>query len=87
MALAARFSARLGRIPVDDADRLIALLARFRLPVEAPRFARETWLEFMGRDKKNEGGRITLILLDALGRAAIVKGSPAGELEAFLGTV
>ena len=84
MALAARFSARLGRVPPADAERLIALLQRLRLPVKAPRFPREVWLEFMGRDKKNEGGRITLILLEALGRAVVVRDTPAQELEAFL---
>jgi 3-dehydroquinate synthase len=84
MALAARFSARLGRLPRADAERLVALLERLRLPVAAPRFPSETWLEYMGRDKKNEGGRITLILLEALGRAAVVRDAPAGELEAFL---
>ncbi|HEX7403778.1 MAG TPA: 3-dehydroquinate synthase, partial [Usitatibacter sp.] len=84
MALAARFSAKLGRMPAADAQRLIALLERLHLPVRAPAFSRETWLEFMGRDKKNEAGRITLILLDALGRAAVVKDTPPGELEAFL---
>ena len=84
MALAARYSARLGRIPAADAQRLIALLERLHLPVRAPAFSRETWLEFMGRDKKNEAGRITLILLDALGRAAVAKDTPTGELESFL---
>ena len=84
MALAARFSARLGRIAPADAERLVALLARFGLPVDAPRFPLETWLEFMGRDKKNEGGRITLILLDELGRAAVVKDAPGGALREFL---
>jgi 3-dehydroquinate synthase len=84
MALAARFSARLGRMPASDAERLIALLERLALPVRPPRFARDVWLGYMGRDKKNEGGRITLILLDALGRAAVVKDAPARELEAFL---
>jgi 3-dehydroquinate synthase len=53
MALAARLSARLGRLPQADAERLIALLQRLRLPVKAPRIPREVWLEFMGRDKKN----------------------------------
>ena len=77
MALAARFSARLGRASVADAERLIALLERLRLPVAAPKFPRAVWLEFMGRDKKNEGGRITLILLDALGRASVVKSKSA----------
>jgi 3-dehydroquinate synthase len=84
MALAARFSARLGRIPAADADRLVALLERLRLPVAPPRFTLDTWLEFMGRDKKNEGGRIALILLDSLGRAAIVKDTPAKALHEFL---
>ena len=84
MALAARFSARLGRIPVSDAERLERLLRRFDLPVEARGFAVETWLEYMGRDKKNESGRITLILLDELGRAAVVKDSSTARLEEFL---
>ena len=84
MVLAARFSARLGRVPRADAERLVALLERLRLPVVAPRFERDTWLEYMGRDKKNEGGRITLILLEALGRAVVVRDAPARELEAFL---
>jgi 3-dehydroquinate synthase len=84
MVMAARFSARLGRIPPAQAERIAALLARFDLPVDAPTFPLPTWLEFMGRDKKNERGRITLILLDELGRAAVVKDTPAGALEAFL---
>ena len=84
MALAARFSVRLGRIAPADAERLERLLARFDLPVEAKGFAVDTWLEYMGRDKKNESGRITLILLDALGQAAVVKDAPAARLEEFL---
>jgi len=84
MALAARLSARRGRIRESDAQRLVALLERLGLQVTAPRFAPEVWLDYMGRDKKNEAGRITLILLDALGRGAVVKDTPAGELRAFL---
>jgi 3-dehydroquinate synthetase len=38
----------------------------------------------MGRDKKNESGRITLILLAALGDAIVVKDAPAATLEEFL---
>jgi 3-dehydroquinate synthase len=84
MALAARFSARAGRIDPRDAERLEVLLRRFKLPVQAPRIAKETWIEFMARDKKNEAGRITLILLERLGRAVIVKDTPPAELERFL---
>jgi 3-dehydroquinate synthase len=84
MVLAARFSARAGRIAAADAERLARLLERLGLPVEPPRIAVATWLELMGRDKKNEDGRITLILLDALGRGAIVKNTAAESLESFL---
>jgi 3-dehydroquinate synthase len=85
MAMAARFSARLGRVPAADPERLSRLLERLGLPVQAPRFAVDTWLEYMGRDKKNEDGRITLILLDAIGRGAVVKDTPAAKLREFLG--
>ena len=87
MALAARFSVSTGRIAQADAQRLIGLLERLGLPVEPPRIARDVWLEYMGRDKKNEDGRITLILLDRLGRAAIVKDTPARDLERFVAAV
>jgi len=84
MVLAARLSARLGRIPAAEADRLAGLLARLQLPVEAPAFPVDTWLEYMGRDKKNQGGRITLVLLDSLGRAAVVKDAPERALRELL---
>jgi 3-dehydroquinate synthase len=87
MALAARFSVHAGRLAAADAERLVRLLERFHLPVAPPRIAREVWLEYMGRDKKNEGEHITLILLDALGRAAVVKDTPAADLEGFLAAV
>ena len=77
MALAARFSARAGPHPRGGcraAHRASRAPAASR--VTAPRFPIDVWLEYMGRDKKNEGGRITLILLDALGRGAVVKDTP-----------
>jgi 3-dehydroquinate synthase len=84
MALAARLSARLGRIPAAHAERLEAVLTAFGLPVKPPAFPLDTWLTYMGRDKKNEGGRITLILLDALGEAAVVRDTPDRALEELL---
>ena len=84
MAMAARFSVRLGRLDKADADRLEAFLHRAKLPTEPPRMPVNAWLEAMGRDKKNESGRITLILLDALGRARIEKAAPLPDLESFL---
>jgi 3-dehydroquinate synthase len=84
MVLAARFSARQGRIPSSAAERLVAVMHKLGLPVDAPKMSPERWLEFMGRDKKNRDGRVTLILLDALGAASIVKDTPSGEIFAFL---
>jgi 3-dehydroquinate synthase len=84
MVMAARFSERLGRAPTGDALRLERLLRRAGLPVEPPAIAPDAWLDAMGRDKKNEAGRITLILLDRLGSAIVEKGAPQGEIEAFV---
>ena len=84
MVMAARLSQRLGRMPAADARRLEALVRRAGLPAEPPALAVGDWLDAMGRDKKNEAGRITLVLLDRLGVAAIERNAPRGELEAFL---
>jgi 3-dehydroquinate synthase len=84
MVLAARLSARLGRISGKDVDRLAALLVRLGLPVSPPAIATEKWLQFMGRDKKNESGRITFVLLDALGRASVVRDAPPPAIEKLL---
>ncbi len=84
MVLAARLSANLGRIPASQADRVAAVLRALGLPTAPPPIALGEWLTHMGRDKKNEGGRVTLILLEALGRAAIVRDAPQGALEALL---
>jgi 3-dehydroquinate synthase len=84
MALAARFSARQGRIDRAAVDRLSNLLEALDLPVKPPAFPVDTWLEYMGRDKKNEDGRITLVLLQALGDARVVKDAPVPELREFL---
>jgi 3-dehydroquinate synthase len=84
MALAARFSVRQGRIPAADAERLERLLERMGLPVRAPAFPLDTWLEYMGRDKKNENGRITLILLERLGHAIVARDAQEKELREFL---
>ena len=86
MVMAARFSARQGRISDAAADRLAGVVERLGLPVAPPKFDPHAWLDLMGRDKKNVDGRITLILLEELGRAAVVRDAPVRDLEAFLAT-
>ncbi|MGE5616694.1 MAG: 3-dehydroquinate synthase, partial [Bacillota bacterium] len=84
MVLAARYSAREGKLARQSVERLEELLRSLGLPVAPPRIDPARWLEFIGRDKKNEAGRVTLILLDALGDARVVKDSAPAKLEAFL---
>ncbi len=84
MVMAARLSTRLGKLSHADATRLETLIRRAGLPVDPPTIAVGAWLDAMGRDKKNEAGRITFILLDRLGTAAIEKNAPPRELEALL---
>ena len=71
-------------LEANGVESLASVLQKLGLDVTAPRFAPDVWLSYMGRDKKNEAGRITLILLDALGRGAIVKDTPPEDLRAFL---
>lgn len=84
MVLAARLSVALGRLPAADAQRIERLLAALGLPVKPPAIGIEQWLSYMSRDKKNEGGRVTFIVLESLGRAAIVRDAPPGILAKLL---
>ncbi len=84
MALAAEFSARTGRLPGADVQRIRELLAGAGLPVDPPRIGRRKMLDLMGMDKKVAGGRLRLVLLDAIGAAAIAADYPRDALEALL---
>jgi 3-dehydroquinate synthase len=84
MLLAARLSERVLDLGAADTARLAALLHAFDVPLEPPRLPIARWLELMARDKKAQGGRLRLILLEALGRARIVADVPEAELAALL---
>jgi len=71
MLIAADMSSRLGLLPMADVQRLRELLQRIGLPVEAPRFGAARALEHMRVDKKVQGGRIRLVLLEKLGKARL----------------
>jgi len=72
MHLAARLSARLGMIADTDALRLTRLLASLGLPTDPPADVEsKQLLAHMHLDKKNRGGKVRLIMLDALGAAII----------------
>jgi 3-dehydroquinate synthase len=81
MVLAAEFSAELGKISQADAARVAHHLAAVGLPTrlqDIAGFAQEgladadALLALMAQDKKVKRGKLTFILLEAVGRAAVV---------------
>ena len=92
MALAFDYSARIGLCPEAEAAEAAAALkaAGFetdphRLP-GAP-FAPEAVLAAMAQDKKAEGGKLTLILAEGIGRAKGVPGVDFAEVLAYLNAI
>ena len=71
MVLAAMASQRLGWLDAADVARTRAIVRAAGLPDAAPELPFETWLEYMGHDKKVEGGRLRFVLLKKLGEAVI----------------
>jgi 3-dehydroquinate synthase len=69
IVLAARLSRRMGMLSDAELQRVIALLERAGLPVQAPRLGVDRYLELMGLDKKVEGGKLRLVLLRRIGLA------------------
>lgn len=73
MVLAARLSERLGLIDTSVVERLVSLLTRAHLPVEAPRLGSERYIELMSHDKKVAAGKLRFVLLRALGDAFVTE--------------
>jgi 3-dehydroquinate synthase len=93
MVLAAEFSAQRGMIPEDAAVRVKRHLADVGLPTrlqEIAGFAQEgladadALLALMAQDKKVKRGKLTFILLEAVGRAVIAKDVDPSLVRAFL---
>ncbi len=84
MVLAGELSARATGLAAAENVRLRQLLSRFGLPVHAPELSGDRYLELMARDKKMEGGRLRLILLETLGHAIIRGDIAVDELRAVL---
>ncbi len=87
MVAESRLAERLGRIGPDETARLVALLRRFGLPVDAPALDPEALLAAMGRDKKNRGGRIRFVLPREIGRVELAEAPEATIREILAATV
>jgi 3-dehydroquinate synthase len=84
MALAARLSCDLGMLDAASRDRAVALIERAGLNTTAPKISADEMLDHMGRDKKNEGGAIRLILLNRIGDAHVNGTISAAKIHQFL---
>lgn len=84
MLLATLLSRELGHLSEEDVGRVARLLRAAGLPLRLPDIPVDTLLSFMAVDKKNEGGRIRLILLKRLGEAYIEDGVDQAHLHRFL---
>jgi shikimate kinase / 3-dehydroquinate synthase len=84
MVIAARVSQAMGILKAADVDRIVAIVTRAGLPVTAPDFGLQRYMELMGIDKKVESGKIRFILLRAIGAAFLTADVPAKALAAGL---
>jgi 3-dehydroquinate synthase len=87
MVMAFDLSRRLGLCPGQDVERVRRHLAAVGLPVR-PDPARawdiDRLMAHMARDKKVEGGRITFVVADGIGRARLERDVPADAVRATL---
>jgi 3-dehydroquinate synthase len=84
MVMAAQTSQRLGWLSEADVERTRALVRAAGLPDVAPDLGAATYLEYMGHDKKVEGGKMRFVLLKKLGEAVITGDVPADVLAGVL---
>ncbi|MSQ68015.1 MAG: 3-dehydroquinate synthase [Gammaproteobacteria bacterium] len=81
LCMAAQISTLLGNIAPTTHDRIVQLVERAGLPTAAPEAASASaLLAAMSVDKKNRGGRIRLVLLDAIGHASLREDYPHAAL-------
>ena len=67
-----------------DVERIEALFKRAKLPTVAPDLGAEAYLNYMGVDKKVEGGKIRFILFRKVGECYVSADAPADLLRQTL---
>jgi 3-dehydroquinate synthase len=86
MVMAADASCRKGWLTEADVARTRVLIRAAGLPDVAPDLGVDTYLEYMGHDKKVEGGKMRFVLLKKLGEAVITGDVPDAMLRETLTT-
>ena len=81
---AADLSQRVGQLESGQLRRLVSLLERAGLPVEAPKIGAERAFDYMRIDKKVKSGRVHLILLRGIGDAVMTADYADAALQSTL---
>jgi 3-dehydroquinate synthase len=88
MDMAFDYCAKAGICSASDAEKVTVHLQKLGMPhisSETVRFSDpEKLTHFMGQDKKNEAGQITLILASAIGEAFVQKGVERTKVKTYL---
>ncbi|MBW8371834.1 MAG: 3-dehydroquinate synthase [Thiobacillus sp.] len=84
MVMAVQTSQRMGWLTEADVARTRALIRAAGLPDVAPDLGVDRYLEYMGHDKKVEGGKMRFVLLKKLGEAVITGDVPTDVLTGVL---
>ena len=82
--LAADVSQRMGLLKTAQVERIRALYRSAGLPDTAPDLGVERYMDYMGLDKKVEGGRIRFVLLRGIGASFVSADVPEADLTAAL---
>ncbi len=80
MVMAADTSQRMGWLSEADVVRTRALIRAAGLPDVAPDLGMDTYMDFMGHDKKVESGKMRFVLLKKLGEAVVTGDIPRDTL-------
>jgi 3-dehydroquinate synthase len=85
MVMAADLSSRLGWLAEHEVARIRALIARARLPVQAPpMLTAARFRSLMSVDKKVQAGKLRLVLLKSIGEAVVTGDVPGAVLDETL---
>jgi 3-dehydroquinate synthase len=82
--LAADLSQRMGWLSEAEFKRIYALLSASSLPLRAPNFGVEKYLDLMQSDKKVADGKIRLVLQQGIGKAVITSDYDTAKLKQTL---
>ncbi|GGC81143.1 3-dehydroquinate synthase [Enterococcus wangshanyuanii] len=78
-----RIAEEKGLTPVGTTEQLSQMIQKFHLPISSENWDKQALYNALTHDKKTRGGKINIILLEAIGEAKIVR-IPIEEMKSYL---